>query len=146
MVAGKTHALGRPIGWWLKEADALLDATFEDALRGTGVDRRGWQVLASLAKRPTSRDDLVVSLAAFDAPSVVDGVVGGLQEKGWVEDSPAGLSLSPSGVLQHRALATAVGAVRQKVSEALPPEDYEALIGLLARLVAALSPTDRYRP
>jgi hypothetical protein len=142
-VAGKTQALGRPIGWWLKEADALLDATFEDALRGTGVDRRGWQVLASLAKRPTSRDDLVVSLAAFDAPSLVDAVIGGLQEKGWVEDSSAGLSLSPSGVLQQRTLATAVGAVRQKISEALPAEDYEALIILLARLVAALNRTDR---
>lgn len=25
----------RPIGWWLKHADALLDAAFEGALAGT---------------------------------------------------------------------------------------------------------------
>jgi hypothetical protein len=45
-------------------------------------------------------------------------------------------------VLQQRTLATAVGAVRQKISEALPAEDHDALISLLARLVAALNRTD----
>lgn len=35
------QALERPIGWWLKEADARLDAAFDRALEGRGVDRRG---------------------------------------------------------------------------------------------------------
>ena len=142
-VGADTRALGRPIGWWLKEADALLDAAFEDGLRGTSVDRRGWQILSSLAQRPTSRDDLVVSLSAFAAPSLVDSVIEGLQERGWIQESPAGLNLSASGVLKQQALAIAVDAVRQKISKALPPEDYEALVSLLARLVAALKSTDR---
>ena len=64
----------RPIGWWLKEADARLDAAFDRSLTGRKVDRRGWQILATLARRPTPRDELVVSLSAFDSAAVVDAV------------------------------------------------------------------------
>jgi hypothetical protein len=60
------HALARPNGWWLNEANSRLDAAFNDALQITGVDRRGWQVLDSLARGPVSRAELVDSLAAFD--------------------------------------------------------------------------------
>jgi hypothetical protein len=60
------HALARPIGWWLKEANSRLDAAFDDALQNTGVNRRGWQVLDLLAGEPVSRAELVDSLAAFD--------------------------------------------------------------------------------
>ncbi|MDP8907614.1 MAG: hypothetical protein M3N47_00540, partial [Chloroflexota bacterium] len=59
------QVLARPIGWWLKEADARLDAAFDRQLQSRNVDRRGWQVLASLARRPTSRSELIASLAAF---------------------------------------------------------------------------------
>ena len=143
MVAADARAFGRPIGWWLKEADALLDAAFEDGLRGTGVDRRGWQVLASLVKGAADRKDLVAALASFDPPAVVDGVIDGLLGMGWIEQSPAGLSLSPAGVEHQLALAPAVDVVRQQISAGLPPADYEALISLLARLVAALEHSDR---
>ena len=42
------QAMSRPVGWWLKEADARLDAAFDRTLAGRDVDRRGWQVLATL--------------------------------------------------------------------------------------------------
>jgi hypothetical protein len=131
----------RPVGWWLKEADALLDAAFDAALEGSGVDRRGWQVLASLARRPMSRAEVVAILAAFDPPAVVDQIVDIALERGWVEESEGLLRLTSGGRWQQQSLAPRVDGVRTKVSASLTPEDYLLLVGLLARLVEGLRPT-----
>lgn len=130
----------RPIGWWLKEADARLDAAFESALEGTDVDRRGWQVLASVSRGPTRRAELVRTLASFDPPAVVEEVIERLSSRGWIEESADGVVLTRSGVGHHAALAPLVDRVRQHVTAALPKDDYIALVGLLARLVTALRP------
>lgn len=58
----------RPVGWWLKEADARLSVAFDRILEGSEVDRRGWQVLSSLT--------------SFDSPAAVHGVVGELEARG----------------------------------------------------------------
>ncbi len=55
----------RPIGWWLKEADVRPVAAFDSALEGTDVDRRSWQVLASLSRGSTG--DLTVDEARLGA-------------------------------------------------------------------------------
>lgn len=39
------EALSQPIGWWLKEADSLLDAAFEAALQG-------WRQIAGTGQLP----------------------------------------------------------------------------------------------
>lgn len=131
----------RPIGWWLKEADARLDAVFDSALEGTGVDRRGWQVLAALSRAPTRRAELAAALAAFDPPATVDGVIDALRSRGWVDESPDALTLTQAGAEQHQAFAPRVEGVRRRVAAALPHEDYATLIGLLARMITALRPT-----
>jgi hypothetical protein len=138
-VSRSDHPQARPIGWWLKEADARLDAAFDHSLAAHGVDRRGWQVLATLAGQPTSRDEIVAVLAPFDPPAVVDAVVSGLIARGWVEGAGDRLRLTSAGQRQRRELAPLVDQVRQRVAAALPNDDYVALIRLLQRLVDALT-------
>jgi hypothetical protein len=128
----------RPIGWWLKEADARLDTAFEQALEGFPTDRRGWQVLSSLARRPSDEADLVEVLAAFDPPPVVHEVLVQLKARGWVTDIGGGLQLTDEGARQHAVFASAVDQVRQRVGAALPREDYMTLVRLLQRLTEAL--------
>ncbi len=132
------HNPSRPIGWWIKEADARLDAAFDRSLKDRNVDRRGWQVLATLARRPTPRDELVASLTAFDSPAVVDTVLTGLSSLGWIDDSTGVLRLTADGKRQHADLAPVVAGVREQVAAGLPQEDYVTLVGLLQRLVTAL--------
>lgn len=72
----------RPIGWWLKEADARLEAAFDSALQAEGTDRRSWQVLATLASSPRPRAEVVASLTAFDEPAVLDRILGGTRRRG----------------------------------------------------------------
>ncbi|MDN5854938.1 MAG: hypothetical protein L0K86_19230 [Actinomycetia bacterium] len=132
------QVLRRPIGWWLKEADVRLDAAFDNALAEHDVDRRGWQVLATLARTSTPRADVVAALAAFDEPAVVDSVVDDLRSRGWVAESDSVLRLTPDGVRTQQTLARLVDNVRDKVTGALPDDEYATLVRLLARLVAAL--------
>jgi DNA-binding PadR family transcriptional regulator len=132
------QALSRPIGWWLKEADARLDAAFDRQLAGRDCDRRGWQLLSCLARRPTSREEVIASLAAFDPPATIEAALNGLQSAGWVEDSAGLLRLTPEGERERSELAVLVGSVRAQVAAALPQDDYTRLIELLARLISAL--------
>lgn len=104
----------RPIGWWLKEADARLDAAFDRSLAGRNVDRRGWQVLATLASRPTSRVELVASLTAFDSPATLEAVLRDLSSRKWIDDSAELLRLTADGQREHADLATLAADPYQK--------------------------------
>lgn len=128
----------RPIGWWLKTADARLDAAFDRSLRGQDVDRRQWQVLATLARAPLSSAGVAEALAPFGPPAVVGGVAAALIARGWVVEADAMLRLTGDGEEVHGRLAPLVDEVRGRVAGALPPEDYRLLVQLLTRLVAGL--------
>lgn len=128
------QVLTRPIGWWLKEADARLNAGFDLALDGTGVNRRGWQILSSLSRGPTRRSDLVSAFASFDPPAEIEEILDQMSARGWVDESAHVARLTTTGAAKQGALAPAVDGVRQQVAAALPPTEYTALVGLLSRL------------
>lgn len=128
----------RPIGWWLKEADARLEAAFDVRLRAYGVSsRRGWQVLASAARAPVRRVDLVSDLSSFDSAATVERLADELTDEGWLTDDAGTLRLTPQGEELHATLAAGIAEIRGWVAEALPGEDYPTLVELLRRLVDA---------
>ncbi|MFN2555526.1 MAG: MarR family winged helix-turn-helix transcriptional regulator [Nitriliruptorales bacterium] len=132
---GAEDPLSRPIGWWLKEADTRIEAAFQAALEGTGVDRRRWQLLSSLARGPVRQDKITAGLRGFDDAAALDLVVKNLIERGWVERTEGRLLLTPQGEEKHSELVARVDRVRQRVVAALPRDDYVTLVTLLARLV-----------
>lgn len=138
----------RPIGWWLKEADARLEHAFDVRLRAHGVtSRRGWQVLASVARAPVARTDLVSELATFDPIETVERLVAELEEEGWVTEEAGLLRLTDSGAQLHAALRAQAVVIRNWVADALPGDDYATLVNLLRQLVEAFptvpDPADR---
>ncbi len=132
---GAEDPLSRPIGWWLKEADSRIEAALQAALEGTGVDRRRWQLLSSLAREPLTQEEITAGLRGFDDPASLDRAVDDVVECGWVERTQDGLQLTPQGAEKHSELAARVDRVRQRVVAALPRDDYVTLVILLARLV-----------
>ena len=128
----------RPLGWWLKEADARLDDAFDRAFATVGRTRREWQVLNTLAARPTARDDLAAALSAFSPPGEVHAVLDVLTARGEVTATDGTLGLTAAGAGAQAQLASLVAQVRQRVGAALPPDDYVTLVGLLERLVEGL--------
>src|SRR5438128_1050761 len=55
----------RPIGWWVKQLDALLEQAVDSAVAGEGVTRRHWQVLHSLSAGAVPESELRSALADF---------------------------------------------------------------------------------
>jgi hypothetical protein len=138
----------RPIGWWLKEADARLEHAFDVRLRAHGVtSRRGWQVLASIARSPVARAELVAELATFDPTETVEGLLAELEDEGWVSEEAGLLRLTSSGEELYTALRAQAVVIRNWVAEALPGDDYATLVTLLRQLVEAFptvpDPADR---
>ena len=151
----------RPIGWWLKEADAQLEQAFDRAFATAGRTRREWQVLSTLAasaappepatpaqraapepatpaEHGTSIDELVAALSPFASPGDVRALVDALVARGEVTLADGTLRLTEGGARSQAELAAAVGQVRQRVATALSPNEYQALIALLTRVVGAL--------
>ena len=108
----------RPLGWWLKEADACIDAGFESALAATGLDRRRWQLLASLAHEPRSRSGLAAALRRFHDVATVDAIVDDLASRGLVVARASGMvELTADSRAGHADAAELVGGVRARVAE-----------------------------
>lgn len=129
--------LQRPIGWWLKAADARIEQAFEDAFDDQMIDRRQWQVLDTLSGAPRREREVLQMLAAFDGAAAA---VRQLCDRRLVAEAAAGeLTLTRAGESAHAAAATAVGEVRNRVIAALPGQNYSHLICLLADLVDGLS-------
>lgn len=55
----------RPIGWWLKTADARIEQAFEDIFEGQSITRREWQVLEPVSGAPVLESELLQKLKAF---------------------------------------------------------------------------------
>jgi len=133
------QGLNRPIGWWLKEADARLEAAFTAALDEVGADRRTWQVMTTVSRKPTARAEVVSALQPFDPPAAVDQVIDTLIADKLVEEGGDGLlRLTAAGEQRHATLAPLVDKVRGRVREVLSDDEYATLVDLLARLVHGL--------
>ena len=55
----------RPIGFWLKLVDRLIDEQFASTLDEHGVTRRQWQLLNVLTHEPASEEALDAAVAPF---------------------------------------------------------------------------------
>ena len=72
----------RPIGWWVRRLDALLEEAVDAVVTGEGLTRRHWQVLHSLATGTEQEADVAAALEDFAGD--VDAVVSDLVARGWV--------------------------------------------------------------
>lgn len=81
----------RPIGYWLKHLDGLIDENFERTLAGEGVTRRQWQALNTLHKRPSTQAEIAEALKPFlvDDPGADRRVIDELIVRGWVRQGTA---------------------------------------------------------
>lgn len=118
----------RPIGYWLKHLDGLIEAMFVAALGD--LTRRHWQVLNVLASGTLDREGVAGALGPFSA----EGVVGDLERRGLVD----GGALTEAGRVEHARLVVEVGAVRELVMEGVGAEEYSVVVGVLGRMAGNL--------
>ena len=133
----------KPIGYWLKELDRLIEQSFDHALAGEDVTRREWQVLNVLSVTPTSSGDLTDALRPFfgtDANAgALEEMLDRLTRRGWaLRDPETRYALSPEGEAARSALLERVQALRGAIADGITPEAYNTTIDTLRRMATNL--------
>jgi hypothetical protein len=120
--------MNKPIGYWLKRLDMLLEESMTRALAEHGMSRREWQALNVLATPGQDPQDM---LEPF--PGVGDAVEA-LTAKGWAE----GDHLTDEGKRAHVRIAQRVGHFRRRAVEGVTPQEYQATVAVLRRMATNL--------
>lgn len=135
----------KPIGYWLKHLDTLINVHFDRTLADFEIGRRHWQVLNTLAGGPRSGQELEAALAPFweEGAVTLAEVLDDLTSRGWVGHSN-GLSLTDAGTRAHSHVAARIGEAREMMLGGLTADDYLRTVEVLERMSsnveAALAP------
>jgi hypothetical protein len=131
----------KPIGYWLKELDRLIEGTLDRALADEGVTRRDWQLLNALDPEPASREQVIDALRPFWGVEAAepDALLDALIARGWaLRDTADRFSLSPEGDAARTALLEKVKALRTAIADGVTPEAYNTTIDTLGRMASNL--------
>jgi DNA-binding MarR family transcriptional regulator len=131
----------RPIGYWLKKLDRLIDGQFERQLGEVGLSRRQWQLLNLLEDGPRSVPELQSALEPFlqDDPDDLSDALSGLVTRGWADTRDNIVSLTETGQAQFKLIKVRVAELHQTSMVGISPEEYQAAIDVISRMAANLS-------
>ncbi|MGV8882584.1 MAG: MarR family winged helix-turn-helix transcriptional regulator [Rhodoglobus sp.] len=136
----------RPIGFWLKLVDRLIDEQFASTLEEHGVTRRQWQLLNVLSRESSTAAQLDAAVAPFlnltpPEPGEPEASVEHLTElidSGWVDATPSGYELTERGRNAFDRLADVVAVSRARMTEGLTAEQYDETLAVLERMARNL--------
>jgi DNA-binding MarR family transcriptional regulator len=131
----------RPIGFWLKHLDRLIEDTFSQTLTEQGLTRRHWQVLNTLAHDPAGDTELTKALEPFlrDDQAGQAAVVADLIHRDWVSrDHDGRLRLTRHGRAAHQRTQEQVRQTRGLMIQGISAGEYTAAIDILTRMAANL--------
>lgn len=144
----------RPIGFWIKLLDRLIDERFAETLEEHGVTRQQWQLLNVLSSGGATVSQLNAAVAPFlynsslraassddlhadDAGSALDHL-SELIESGWVDATRAGYELTARGQTAVSRLSAVVATEREHATDGLTPDEDAALMASMERIARNL--------
>ena len=147
-----TGSAGRPLGYWVKLVDTLLEETVDTAFeeRG-GLTRRHWQVLSVVRDGASSTAQVDAVLAPFvrtaggtgtTAPLVAD-----LRQRGWLSghehlagapEDVGTLAVTVAGERAFEELQAVITARREQLTAGVAARDYEVTVATLERMARNL--------
>jgi hypothetical protein len=144
MEAAAGTAERRPIGFWLKLVDRLIDEGFDALLGGAGLTRRHWQVLNALQDGPATVQHLDAALAPFlGGPGASTGpFLEDLAARGWVAWNDGQFVTTRAGTDAQAELLAKVSEHRRRVTAGISADEYLATVGVLRRMAANLGWVD----
>jgi DNA-binding MarR family transcriptional regulator len=131
----------RPVDFWLKLVDNLINEHFRKALEEHGITRRQWEVMNLLSERPASHDELDQVLAPFgrdfEATSLPDDLAE-LVDSGWLVLQNQRYQLTERGRTSYQRLQPVLRSTNEDVARGISTEDYSTMIGVLERMAVNL--------
>ena len=133
--------MGRPIGYWLKHLDRLIETAAERTFAEQKLTRRHWQIMNILRQSPQDAAALTSAIRPFWGPGAVtlDEVTGELARRGWLtQDDARRYTLTPAGQAGHAAVQKKVHGIRATFLTGLTEHDYHATVQALQRMAENL--------
>jgi hypothetical protein len=130
----------RPIGFWLRLVDNLINEQFSTTLDEHGVTRMQWQLLNVLARGQASVEMLDAAVAPFLVPggeTTIDHLTE-LIESAWVDATPTGYELTERGHGALDRLTNVVAEQRTVMSAGVTEGDYLTTVSTLERMATNL--------
>ena len=127
----------RPLGYWLKHLDRLIETAAERTFAEQELTRRHWQIMNVLRESPQQETGLTEAVRPFWGPGAItlDEVTGELTRRGWLTQDDAGrYTLTPAGQAGHAAVETKVRGIRSTVLTGLTEQDYHATVQVLQQM------------
>ena len=134
----------RPIGFWLKLVDRMIDEQFASTLEEHGVTRRQWQLLNVLSREPATVEQLDAAVAPFLSGESDDTSAEHLAElvdSGWVAVGTR-YEITERGRTAFDKLEAVVAAQRTIITEGVSPDQYEQTVAVLERMARNLGWSD----
>ena len=127
----------RPIGFWLKLVDRLIDTRLEASLGG--LSRRHWQVLNVVRQGRASQAEIDARVRPFiGSEGTTAQEVADLQQRGWLTSGGATLDLTELGAIESARLLELVSADRTTLMIGIAPEEYASTVSVLERMARNL--------
>ncbi|ONI79569.1 MarR family transcriptional regulator [Actinosynnema sp. ALI-1.44] len=134
----------RPIGYWLKYLDRLIEAAFNRVLAAEELTRRHWQAMNVLRESPQDAVALTKAMRPFWGPGAInlDETTSELTRRGWLtQDGTGRYTLTPAGRAGHAAVEEKVHAIRSTSLTGLTEDDYHATVRVLQQMTENLEHT-----
>lgn len=132
----------RPLGYWLKLVDSLIDEQFAATLEEHGVTRRQWQVLNLLEQQPATEPELTAGLSPFfaspDEPTSVSEHLMELVESGWISYEEGEFSITDRGHVSLMKLSELIEKIRTQSGQDLDGSEYAAVVATLEKMARNL--------
>jgi hypothetical protein len=137
-VAASPH---RPLDFWLKLVDTLINLHFRDMLDEHGIVRRQWEMMRLLSRAPASQDDLDAALAPLlpeSEPGSSAAALAELIDSGWLTQINGVYELTARGRVVQRRLEEVFSQKNQDLAGGIDPREYALVLSVLQRIAANL--------
>ncbi|MFG6475824.1 MarR family winged helix-turn-helix transcriptional regulator [Microbacterium sp. P06] len=121
----------RPLGYWLRVVDGLLAHEFAASLDDADVSRRDWMLLNAV-------DSSVDTPWLAERLARKSGRVRRLADRGWIVEADGRWELTEAGRAEKDRLAALVDGMRERVSGAVSPEDFDTTLASLEAIAREL--------
>ncbi|HAM80295.1 MarR family winged helix-turn-helix transcriptional regulator [Ornithinibacillus bavariensis] len=133
------HKGGKPIGYWLREADKSISAMVNQKLEKYNVTRSHWQVLNTVYERDRiSKEDLLNLLSHFIDDSMLNEIITHFIRQNWVIELNAPetlISMTKEGKEVFHDIFSTQQKTRMQLFEGVSEEEYEITINVLKRII-----------
>jgi len=131
----------RPIDYWLKLVDKLINEHFTRTLEEHGITPRQWEMMNLLSSRPASQDELDKALAPFPPELEVSSLteeLAELVESGWLARHDSRYELTERGLTTYQRLEPVVRSSNEAIARGISGQDYSTMMAVLERIAINL--------